>query len=416
MSEIRVDTFKAEDGISAPSFPNGIQVTGVITSTSLQTSVDFLDIGSNIKAGNSGILTVTELKATNVSVAGTLTYEDVTNVDSVGLVTARDGVFIPDTKELKIGNTAGSPDLKIYHDSSDSWILGNTGSTIVAADTFLIKNKNNSASLARFNNGSDVKLYFNNNQKLATTNTGVTVTGAVIATSYEGDGSNLTGVDPSATASSSGFLKVLNATTPQIRLSNDTSDNDDQHRSFFGIATGNNHFINGSTANDTVLRARADGDLILGIGSTIRMRIDENGQVTKPAQVCFGALNSTGSGDMNSGSEHIFKYSTSGANNFSNVGNVHNGSNGRFTAPVAGNYLVWFGNLVQNQRYSFVKKNGSYLNGSNSWGYSGASGYNQLSAGTIITLAANDYVEFVHTGSGTSYGNQHGCCYFALLS
>ena len=33
MSEIRVDTFKAEDGISAPSFPNGIQVTGVVTAT-----------------------------------------------------------------------------------------------------------------------------------------------------------------------------------------------------------------------------------------------------------------------------------------------------------------------------------------------------------------------------------------------
>ena len=29
--EIRVDTFKAEDGISAPSFPNGITVTGVVT-------------------------------------------------------------------------------------------------------------------------------------------------------------------------------------------------------------------------------------------------------------------------------------------------------------------------------------------------------------------------------------------------
>ena len=33
MSEIRVDNFKAEDGISAPSFPNGIQVTGVVTAT-----------------------------------------------------------------------------------------------------------------------------------------------------------------------------------------------------------------------------------------------------------------------------------------------------------------------------------------------------------------------------------------------
>ena len=33
MSEIRVDTFKAEDGISAPSFPNGIQIAGITTAT-----------------------------------------------------------------------------------------------------------------------------------------------------------------------------------------------------------------------------------------------------------------------------------------------------------------------------------------------------------------------------------------------
>lgn len=38
--------------------------------------------------------TTNTLSATNVSIAGTLTYEDVTNVDSVGLVTARSGVRI----------------------------------------------------------------------------------------------------------------------------------------------------------------------------------------------------------------------------------------------------------------------------------------------------------------------------------
>ena len=58
----------------------------------------------------------------NVSIGGTLTYEDVTNIDSVGIVTAREGIFIPDNKELKIGNTAGSPDLKIYHNQAHSYI------------------------------------------------------------------------------------------------------------------------------------------------------------------------------------------------------------------------------------------------------------------------------------------------------
>ena len=117
MSEIRVNTFKAEDGISAPSFPNGIQVTGVVTATVLDTTVPFLNAGSNIQLGNAGVVTATNYVGTintpaqpnitsvgtlsslnvsgNVSIAGTLTYEDVTNVDSVGVVTARTGVVTP---------------------------------------------------------------------------------------------------------------------------------------------------------------------------------------------------------------------------------------------------------------------------------------------------------------------------------
>ena len=101
MSEIRVNTFKAEDGISAPSFPNGIQVTGIVTSTVLDNTVP-------------GDLTVTG----NVSVGGTLTYEDVTNIDSVGLVTARTGVKVP-AGEVTVGNNIQ---------------LGNAG--IVTATTF----------------------------------------------------------------------------------------------------------------------------------------------------------------------------------------------------------------------------------------------------------------------------------------
>ena len=52
--------------------------------------------------------------AGDVSIGGTLTYEDVTNIDSVGLVTARDGIFLPDEKKAEFGNTAASGDLQIY--------------------------------------------------------------------------------------------------------------------------------------------------------------------------------------------------------------------------------------------------------------------------------------------------------------
>ena len=52
-----------------------------------------------------------------------LTYEDVTNIDSVGIVTAREGIFIPDNKELKIGNTAASADLRIHSNGTESFNL-----------------------------------------------------------------------------------------------------------------------------------------------------------------------------------------------------------------------------------------------------------------------------------------------------
>ena len=124
MSEIRVDTFKAEDGISAPSFPNGIQVTGVVTATVLDSTVPFLSAGNNIHLGNAGIITATELKATNVSVAGTLTYEDVTNVDSVGIVTARTGLKVTSGEatvgsNIKLGN-AGVITATSFHGSGAS--------------------------------------------------------------------------------------------------------------------------------------------------------------------------------------------------------------------------------------------------------------------------------------------------------
>ena len=246
---------------------------------------------------------------------------------------------------------------------------------------------------------------------------GIDVTGIVTATSFKGDGTNLTGVDPSITASSAGFLKVLNATTPQIRLSVDTGDSDDQKRAFFGIATGSNNFLTGSTANDTVLRARGGGDLLIGVGSTIRMRVNENGQVTKPSQVCFSGINNTGNGSGSAGTAEKMKYHTTGGRNFANVGDMHNSTNGRFTVPVAGNYIFFFTNLQTNDKYAHLYKNGSLVGGSGSpLSYTGDGRYNDLSAGGIITLAANDYVQFAYEGSGATYQNEHGSCLFALLS
>ena len=69
MSRVRADQYTNSNANGAPLFPDGLRVTGVVTAAS---------------GSFSG----------NVSVGGTITYEDVTNVDSVGVVTARLGVNV----------------------------------------------------------------------------------------------------------------------------------------------------------------------------------------------------------------------------------------------------------------------------------------------------------------------------------
>ena len=54
-----------------------------------------------------GISTLAALNVTgNVSIAGTLTYEDVTNIDSVGIITARSGIDCNGT--LEVSSTSNS--------------------------------------------------------------------------------------------------------------------------------------------------------------------------------------------------------------------------------------------------------------------------------------------------------------------
>jgi len=75
-----------------------LNASGVVTATTFSGALTGNATGlsgtPNITVGN--IIASSATISGNVSVAGTLTYEDVTNVDSVGLVTARTGIRITD--------------------------------------------------------------------------------------------------------------------------------------------------------------------------------------------------------------------------------------------------------------------------------------------------------------------------------
>ena len=64
---------------------------------------------------------------------------------------------------------------------------------------------------------------------------------------------------------------------PAIRLATDEADVTDADRAFFGIATANNGFANGSVINDTILRGRASGKLHFAVGTTPYVTIQNNG-------------------------------------------------------------------------------------------------------------------------------------------
>ena len=162
----------------------------------------------------------------NVSIGGTLTYEDVTNVDSVGLVTARTGIdvlagginvtgvstfndqlHLPDNTKIMLGD---SNDMQILHIPGNSnSIQGTQPLKLQSTSEIHLREYSGSQIFGKFKKNGPVELYYSGNKKFETTGTGVTVygttetqqlnvTGVVTASSFVGDGSQLTNLPTSS--------------------------------------------------------------------------------------------------------------------------------------------------------------------------------------------------------------------------
>ena len=84
-SVVKVGTGITLDATSGIITATGVNVTGVVTATT------FL---GNVTGNATGLSGSPSINVTNITASGTVTYEDVTNVDSVGVVTARGGFEI----------------------------------------------------------------------------------------------------------------------------------------------------------------------------------------------------------------------------------------------------------------------------------------------------------------------------------
>ncbi len=138
------------------------------------------------------------------------------------------------------------------------------------------------------------------------------------------------------------------------------------------------------------------------------MTISDSQVITMPKQPCFSVAlpAATTSGSVIVwGGEHL------------DIGNNYNTSNGRFTAPVTGNYYFTFWILLDPSGasdYSRVifSKNGT---SSTQWGDNlestdaGAQAdYHSVGLSAVIPLSANDYVEVYNSGENPTYGTAYG--------
>ena len=145
-----------------------LNITGADVRVNITTQSNSKDTGALIVEGGVGI-------EKNLNVGG--------NINITGIVTFSDHIRLPDTKELRLGD---SNDLKLVHNGTDSVIsnttndlnITNTGDdiNITAADDFVVKVQGSENAITAIGDGA-VSLFFNNAAKIATRIDGVEVTG-----------------------------------------------------------------------------------------------------------------------------------------------------------------------------------------------------------------------------------------------
>ena len=167
---------------------------------------DYAWVADNVGSGStaevrSNTLTVSGVSTFtgNIDANGDLDVDGHANLDNVsiaGVTTFADNINLGDNNKINLGD---DEDFVINHNgqtylknTSGNFHIRTTNNTILRLQTGNGANGDDNA--INCNPDSSVQLYYDGNLKLETTNTGAVVTGILTATSFEGDGSNLTGI------------------------------------------------------------------------------------------------------------------------------------------------------------------------------------------------------------------------------
>ena len=182
---------------------------------------------------------------------------------------------------------------------------------------------------------------------------------------------------------------------------------------------GNNGVIIGEDASDTYITQRGNKNIKLATQDLNRLIVDGSGRVTMPYQPSFRAYGSQSWTVISSGNIGTMTL----VNENYDVGGNYNTSNYRFTAPVAGKYLIHLHAYVRlethdddsNHAYAAIYRNGSGAGGASSiYGYYNEGDYDSMANVTVIMdMAANDYATAVLTAASGSAAYYGGACIFS---
>ena len=196
-------------GTGATSLGGNLTVTGT---SEFNGTVD-VDANFAVRSGTTDKFTVASSTG-NTNIEGTLTVD--------GLVSLNNHLFLPDLKEIRIGNTSSAPDLKIYHQTGNTYFNGS--GVIFSNNNFRVRTINNDEVMIDATANGAVKLYHDSGSfgsavpKLETTASGVTVTGTVTATTFSGgfSGNATTATDLSINATQQLVIQTGNDATSTL--------------------------------------------------------------------------------------------------------------------------------------------------------------------------------------------------------
>ena len=207
-TNLEVTTLKAKDGTAAGSIADSTGVVTLASSVLTTTDINGGTIDSAVIGGTTpaaitgtaitatGIMTATGTSVfASLDISGDIDVDGTTNLDVVDIdgavdfasTTAHAGnATFADNAKAIFG--AGS-DLQIYHDGTHSYVSDQgTGNIKILADDFIVKNSADTETMIQAFTDAAVSLWYDNSTKLATTATGIDVTGSVTADGLTVDG------------------------------------------------------------------------------------------------------------------------------------------------------------------------------------------------------------------------------------